>query len=82
MRLQEIYNSSDTYFLREARKQRVAANQNLIKMLGAHISDLRKGNEKLNTKMYLMNELLKILLSASLNQEYIDQELRKKGVKI
>jgi len=81
MRLQEIAQYKGLHNLTEAKQRRTDSSQKVIKAIGQHIGEFQKTNQQINKKIYLMNELLKILLSASVHQEYINQEIIKKGLK-
>lgn len=80
MKLQEIKVSGVRQQLLEARRQKMDANQKIIKAIGQQISILRKGNRQLNSKMGMLAELMKIMIAASLDAELISKSMAIKGV--
>ena len=53
----------------------------IIRALGAHIVQIKQGNQILNRKMNLLGELIRIMAAASIDDEVIKQALLKAAKK-
>ena len=53
----------------------------IIRALGAHIVQIKQGNQILNRKMNLLGELIRIMAAGSIDDEVIKQALLKAAKK-
>lgn len=79
MKLSEIVQQKGPETLTEAKRARQDVQKQQIKSLGRHIGEFKLTNQQIDQKLSLINELIKILLAASVNQQYVARELAKTG---
>ena len=74
MRLHEITQYNNDNALNEVRRSKSDISKKMIRSLGQHIGEFKKTNQDIDRKLYLLNELIKVLLAASVNQDFIKQK--------